>query len=70
MINNSISHESDYDKELLEAVLKAYSDWYSHELSRKIKEGIRRSKERKALLKQSDTKNSEQQQSAKEKKHD
>lgn len=69
MTNNIISHESDDDKELFE-VMSAIAKLYNHELSRKIKEGIRRSKERKALLEQADTKNPDQQQSSKEKPHD
>ena len=69
MTNNSMSHKSDYDEDLFETVLKTLSLWYSQEHSRRIKEGIRRSKEKKALLEQSDTKNPDQQ-SSKKKKHD
>ena len=35
---------------IFDALIKAMSEYYSQELSRKIKEGIRKSKERKAAL--------------------
>ena len=41
--------------EILEALIKAMNVYYSRELSRKIKEGIRKSKERKAALQNAKT---------------
>ncbi len=45
--------------EILEALYKAMNEYYRRELSRKIKEGIRKSKERKAALKNTNTKETE-----------
>lgn len=44
---------------IFEALYKAMSEYYSQELSRKIKEGIRKSKERKATLQNAKTNENE-----------
>ncbi len=41
--------------EIFEALYKAMNEYYRRELSRKIKEGIRKSKERKAALQNAKT---------------
>lgn len=54
--NKTVRVES---SEIVEALYKAMNEYYRRELSRKIKEGIRKSKERKAALKNANTKETE-----------
>lgn len=66
----SDTNTPDEQSELTKHMLIEFKEFWNMELSRKIKEGIRRSKERQAMLEQADTKNPDQQQSSKKKTHD